>query len=316
MKKEDIISGIFNSNFKAVSSSITEIEHRTSLGNEILSEIYNKTGNSYRVGVTGPPGVGKSTLTNSLINNIRNKDKTVAVLCIDPSSPFSGGSVLGDRIRMLEHYNDDGVFIRSMASRNVTGGLAVAASESADVLDAAGFDYIIFETLGVGQVEVDVVHEADSTLVVLVPESGDGIQMMKSGLMEVADIFVINKSDRDGADKLYESIKSMLGGLDATGWVPEIVKTIASQSENVDRLFKNILKHKTFLHENKLSKVKYNLRYENHVKSIISNNFVDRFWSNAKCSNLLAKEVKKSNAKRLSPNDFADKLEKVFCIEE
>ena len=192
----------------------------------------------------------------------------------------------------------------------------MATSESADILDAAGFDYIIFETLGVGQVEVDVVHEADSTLVVLVPESGDSIQMMKSGLIEVADIFVINKSDRDGANKLYESIKSMLEGIDSRGWVPEIVKTIAVKSENIDILFENILKHKSFLHENELSVVKSNLRYKNHVKSIISTNFINRFWSNSKCSKMFSKEMKKNNTKRLSPNDFADKLEKVFYIEE
>ena len=180
----------------------------------------------------------------------------------------------------------------------------------------SGFDYIIFETLGVGQVEVDVVHEADSTLVVLVPESGDSIQMMKSGLMEIADIFVINKSDRDGADKLYESIKSMLEGVDAEGWVPEIIKTIAVQSENIDLLFENILKHKSFLHDNKLLEVKSNLRYKNHVKSIINSNFINRFWSNSQCSNMLSEEMKKNNIQRLSPNDFADKLEKVFHAEK
>tara|TARA_B100000029_G_scaffold502011_1_gene576540 strand:- start:2044 stop:2991 length:948 start_codon:yes stop_codon:yes gene_type:complete len=312
MKTEDIINGIFSSSFKAVSSAITDIEHKTPLSNQILSEIYNKTGNAYRIGITGPPGAGKSTLTNSLIHNIRQNNKTVAVLCIDPSSPFSGGSVLGDRIRMLEHYKDKGVFIRSMASRNVSGGLAVAASESADVLDAAGFDYVIFETLGVGQVEVDVVHEADSTVVVLVPESGDGIQMMKSGLMEVADIFVINKSDRDGADKLYESIKSMLEGTEIGGWFPSIIKTIAVKSKNIDKLFSKILDHKSFLDDNELLKIKSNLRYENHVKSIISNNFINQFWSHQKCENMLCEEIKKSNDKRLSPNDFADQLEKVF----
>ena len=226
-------------NIKNIASTISLIENNSPKKKDILSTLYSKTGKAQRIGITGPPGAGKSSLIDNLINQFRSMDKKVAVLCIDPTSPFSGGAILGDRIRMLKHHSDKGVFIRSMASRNASGGLSLATSEAADVLDANGFDVIIFETLGVGQVEIDVINETDTVVVVLVPESGDDIQMMKSGLIEIADLYVVNKSDRQGANRLVLTLKNMLDtnpSMEKTDWNIPVLTTNALSSAGVEEL--------------------------------------------------------------------------------
>jgi LAO/AO transport system kinase len=194
----------------ALARAISIVENERAGFHELLDTLYPRIGRAHRIGVTGPPGAGKSTLTAALIAHYRGVAETVGVIAVDPTSPFTGGALLGDRIRMNEISMDDGVFIRSMATRGSLGGLALATKEIADVMDAFGFDRIIVETVGVGQSELDIAAAADSTVVVLVPESGDGIQAMKAGLMEAADLFVINKSDRPGADKLAREVQMML----------------------------------------------------------------------------------------------------------
>ena len=242
----EIIQGVRGRKRRFIARAITHVENNTELSSKLLSELYPDTGSAYRIGITGPPGAGKSSLTDKLIQNFRDQGKTVSVIVIDPTSPFSGGAILGDRIRMIRHYNDDDVYIRSMASRGGHGGLAQATKEVGDVLDAAGFDIILFETVGVGQVELDVVKASDTVVVVLVPESGDDIQMMKAGLMEIADIFAINKSDRPGSNKLYISIINMLSGIphDKSEWIPKVVKTVAIKSNGVSQLIEDIQFHK------------------------------------------------------------------------
>jgi LAO/AO transport system kinase len=188
--------------------SIVENQREGFLG--LLNALHARIGGAHRIGITGPPGAGKSTLTAALITHYRGRGESVGVVAVDPTSPFTGGALLGDRIRMNEISMDDGVFIRSMATRGSLGGLALATKEIADVMDAYGFDRIIVETVGVGQSELDIAKAADSTVVVLVPESGDGIQAMKAGLMEAADLFVINKADRPGADRLAREVSTML----------------------------------------------------------------------------------------------------------
>jgi LAO/AO transport system kinase len=194
----------------ALTRIISIVENQRPGFRALLNELHEQLGRAHRIGITGPPGAGKSTLTAALIAHYRSKGETVAVIAVDPTSPFTGGALLGDRIRMNEISMDSGVFIRSMATRGSLGGLALTTREVADVMDAYGFDRVLVETVGVGQSELDIAAAADSTVVVLVPESGDGIQAMKAGLMEAADLFVVNKSDRPGADRLAREVSMML----------------------------------------------------------------------------------------------------------
>ena len=207
MNINDILKSIRKKDILSISRTITQIE--SSNCDKLLSEIYPFTGNAFRIGITGPPGAGKSSITNELITKYRSLNKSVAVIGVDPTSPFTGGALLGDRLRMAKHFSDSGVYIRSMASRGSQGGLSNKSQDVGNILDCAGFDIIIYETVGVGQIELDVMKSSDLVIVVLVPESGDDIQMMKAGLMEIGNIFVINKSDRPGSDKLKTSMQQI-----------------------------------------------------------------------------------------------------------
>ena len=223
---------------RALARAISLVENETPEGAALIGKIYAKTGHAYLIGVTGPPGAGKSTLVDKLIVRLRAQNKKVAVLCVDPTSPYSGGAILGDRVRMQSHSSDQGVFIRSMATRGHLGGLATTTAEAALVLDAAGYDVIIIETVGVGQDEVDIVRTADVSLVVLVPGTGDEVQALKAGIMEIADIFVVNKADRDGADRTAASIEAMLTleMWDSAEWRPPVLRTEATTGRGMTEL--------------------------------------------------------------------------------
>ena len=223
---------------RAVARAISLIEDEAPEGAELIRRIFANTGAAYLVGVTGPPGAGKSTLVDRMIAEIRKAEKTVGVVAVDPTSPYSGGAILGDRVRMQAHAGDTGVFIRSMATRGHLGGLARATGEVAVVYDAAGMDVVLIETVGVGQDEVDIVRTADVSLVTVVPGSGDEVQALKAGIMEIADIFVVNKSDREGADRTAASIEAMLSlHAFADGeWRPPIMKTEATTGRGVPEL--------------------------------------------------------------------------------
>ncbi len=235
---------------RAVGRLISLVEDSSARLPELARLLAPITGNAQLVGITGSPGVGKSTSTSALVTALRAAGQRVGVLAIDPSSPFSGGALLGDRIRMTEHSTDDGVFIRSMATRGQLGGLAAAASQAVRILDVAGCDVVLIETVGVGQSEIDIVRLADTTVVLLAPGMGDSIQAAKAGILEIADIFVVNKADRDGAGEVSRNLRHLrsLAGAGA-GWTSPIVQTVATRGEGVDKLVAALDSHRRWLVE-------------------------------------------------------------------
>lgn len=303
----DIIINLKQKDSRTISRSISMVENKQDGYLDLLSDIFPLTGNAYRIGITGAPGSGKSTLTDQLVKLILTKKLSVAVIAIDPSSPFNGGAILGDRVRFVNDFKNINTFFRSMSTRGSQGGLANSTKLVADIFDASGFDIIIFETVGVGQVEIDVIEAADSVVVTLVPESGDDIQMMKGGLMEIADLFAINKSDRQGADRLYTSLNKTLELNDNDKWKPSITKTIATNGDGVELLYNNLLKHKEFINssDNRIEKI--NQRYIKTVKSYVSDILIDKFWTK-EIDIVLNKQLKLEYNKRLSPFEIANQL--------
>ena len=255
--------------------AISLVENGAGGFESILEALHGHLGRARRIGITGPPGAGKSTLVERLTQEFRQAGLSVGILAVDPSSPFTGGALLGDRIRMERQSLDSGVFIRSMASRGSLGGMATTTGEVADVMDAYGFDRILIETVGVGQSELDVIRVADTTVVVLVPESGDGIQVMKAGLMEIADVFVVNKADREGADRTVASIESLLA-LEAyapEAWRPPILKTQATSGTGVPELLDAIDRFRSRPSDDGL--VRRRARSEFRLRELVADRFLD-----------------------------------------
>ena len=232
---------------RALGRAISVVEDGGPLRQELVGEIYPRTGKARVVGITGPPGAGKSTLVDRLAQALRARDLKVAILAVDPTSSFTGGAILGDRIRMQSLYTDPGVFIRSMATRGAMGGLARATHDALDLVDAAGYDWVLVETVGVGQDEVDIVRTVDTVVVVTVPGLGDDIQAIKAGLTEIADLFVVNKADRDGVDRTVRDLELMLSLGDHEGWRPTILRAVARQAEGIDEILAEIERHGEWL---------------------------------------------------------------------
>ena len=252
---------------RALARAISHAE--SGRGAPLIAHLFAKTGRAMTIGLTGPPGVGKSTLGSALVRKARSLGKTVGVISVDPSSPFSHGALLGDRIRLTEHFTDADVFIRSMASRGHLGGLAGATADAVLLMDAYGLDVVLIETVGVGQSEIEIAELAQTTLVALQPGSGDSIQVLKAGILEVADIFVVNKSDHPMANQMKREIRSMMTMLDFPGWVPELVMTQATTGEGVDELWTAIEKHVSYLNESGEIAQRRNEAFMHQVRQLV-----------------------------------------------
>lgn len=243
----DLVQQALEGERRALARLLTIVENGGERGQAVVTELFPRTGNAWLIGITGSPGTGKSTLVSALALAYRAEGKRVGIVAVDPTSPFSGGAILGDRVRMMEHIHDPGVFMRSMATRGQLGGLARATLDVARVFDACGYDIVIVETVGVGQDEVDVASATHTTVLVQVPGLGDDVQAIKAGVMEIGDIYVVNKADRDGADRLVAELTMLLSLSEHGDWLPPIVRTIATQREGVDSLVVAIRKHREHL---------------------------------------------------------------------
>jgi LAO/AO transport system kinase len=289
----------------AVGRLISLVEDGTAELGVVMRELYPRTGASYSVGITGAPGAGKSTLTEKLVGRARRDDHKVGVLAIDPSSPFSGGALLGDRVRMQSHALDQDVFIRSMATRGHLGGISLATPEAVRVLEASGKDLVVIETVGVGQAEVEITDACDTTLVVVNPGWGDAVQAAKAGLMEIADVFVVNKADRSGARDAVRELKQMLA-LSESEWKPEIVATVATKGEGIEELWGAISRHRAYQEEKGLLEARRHRRVEREIKEIVAERFRRRVEHES--SELLDRLTDDVVARRTDPYAAADRL--------
>ena len=292
---------------RAVARLISLVEDGGADLGAAMQAIYPHTGGSYSVGITGAPGAGKSTLTEQLIARVRRDGHQVGVLAIDPSSPFSGGALLGDRVRMQTHATDPEVFIRSMATRGHLGGISLATPEAMRVLEAAGKDVVIIETVGVGQSEVEITDACDTTLVVVNPGWGDAVQTAKAGLMEIADVFVVNKADRPGAKDSIRELKQMLEMSDAE-WKPEIVETVATKGEGIDDLWTAVEKHRAWQEERGTLDARRRRRIEREIKDIVAERFRTRV--ELECREVLGSLTEDVVARTIDPYEAADRLMK------
>ena len=304
----DLVRGILKNNHGSISKAITLIENSQSPPEPFFSDIHKNAFNSIRIGITGPPGAGKSTLTNSLIEFCLAAGKEVGVIAVDPTSPFTGGALLGDRVRMNKYAGDKRVFLRSLGNHCALGGLSSKVQEIGDVLAASGKDYVFFETVGVGQGEHDIINVADISIVVLVPESGDEIQLMKAGLIEIADIFVINKSDREGSNRIASTLKNILHIFKKQDRrEPSIFNTVAVKQEGVLELFNGIELFLRMIEEKGTLESRRLERYRKRVFDIIQNSLETSFWSSGKQKQLI-ELTKNIDATSIDPHTVAKQL--------
>ncbi|MEI7989576.1 MAG: methylmalonyl Co-A mutase-associated GTPase MeaB [Chloroflexota bacterium] len=298
-------------NMRFLARLITKIENNSQFAEELLSEIYQENNEALILGITGPPGAGKSTLIDNIVGKFREQGKKIAVVAIDPSSPFSGGAILGDRIRMSSHFMDPNVFIRSMGSRGYLGGVAPATVNVMNFLTAVGFDVVIIETVGAGQSDIDIMYLVDSVLLVLVPGLGDDIQALKAGIMEIADIFVVNKADKPGKEKLMAEINMLLMlKQEQVDWIPPVLEVVATEGEGIDTLIAEIKRHKEYLTEHSFDvKIK---KVERRIRRMIEEKIDERVHGSFKDNDRLNLWIEKAIDGKINPysliKDFDKKL--------
>ncbi len=304
---DTLAAGILAGKYRALAKAISLVERADPDSERLLASIYASTGRARLIGVTGSPGSGKSTLVAAMAKHYRRQEKRVGIIAVDPTSPFTGGAILGDRIRMADLYTDRGVFIRSMATRGFLGGLAKATNDVVDLLDASGFDVILVETVGVGQDEVEVVRTVQTNLVVLVPGMGDDIQAIKAGIMEIGDIFVVNKADRPGADKTVTEVQMMMSLVETHGeWVPPIVKTVASKSQGIEELEDALQRHFQFLERSGELDRRNRERVRIRIETQLKEKFMDRVIGGTIPQSAYEELLEDVLRKRNNPHDAAE----------
>ncbi len=336
MQRDGLLEGINKREIPALAKAISLVENGRSGYEALLSALHSRVGGAHRIGITGPPGAGKSTLVECLIKVYRAREQTVAVVAVDPTSPFSGGALLGDRIRMESVSLDPGVYIRSMAARGALGGLATTTREVCDLLDAFGFEKIMIETVGVGQSELTIAANVDTSTLVLVPESGDGIQVLKAGVMEIADVFVVNKADRPGADRLVQEVDVMLGlrqgnayrrisphhgalessqrdaahveASDKDGWRPPILTTVAVESKGIEALVDAVDDHARHLSHSGELEQRRRERFERHTREVVERTLSKLVWNEGDGERILAEGMEGVLHGTLSPYRLARRI--------
>jgi LAO/AO transport system kinase len=305
----EIIEKIRQRDVRAIARLMSLVENNAPEATAALKELYSITGQAFIVGITGPPGSGKSTLTDQLTKEFRRGGKTVGIIAVDPTSPFTGGAILADRIRMQQHSLDAGVFIRSMATRGHLGGLAKATSDVVNVLDAAGKEVILVETVGVGQDEVEVVKTADTCVVVTVPGLGDDVQAIKAGILEIADIFVVNKADREGADKTVAELQAMMGlGAARADWSPPILKTVATQGQGIAELAQAIFAHRAHLDQQGLRQTRQRERSRALFLELLQEQGTRRLLERASANGTLEQTIERIARRETDPYSAVEEL--------
>lgn len=301
----------FNGDFRAIGRLITLVESNSPLAKDIMKQVYPRTGKAQVIGITGSPGAGKSTFVDRLISQIKADGKKVGVIAIDPSSPFTGGAILGDRLRMQGHSLDGGVFIRSMGSRGHLGGVSKSTHEAALILDSCGFDVILIETVGVGQSEIEIVKIADTVALVLVPGMGDDVQVMKAGIMEIADVFVINKADKEGADKVASDVQLMLKMLGEKEWMPPVCLVSSYKNTGVDEVKKILDDHWRYLHTTEEGRKRRYSQLEMEVEDTPREEIsqvVERAWNKRKAKGVLEELAQRMTDPYTLANEIISKI--------